>query len=106
VRVRVDTFGYLPRAFPGMISDIDRREAYEVGVHAIAAAQSGSASVALKHEEGRIVCRAVPLASVAGRTRLMPDSFIAPSGHDIAADGRAYLDRLVPKRPEIFASLL
>lgn len=106
VRVRVDTFGYLPRAFPGMIGDIDRREAFDVGVHAIEAAQSGSASVALKLEDGRIVCRAVPLASVAGRTRLMPDSFIAPSGHDIAAEGRAYLDRLVPRRPDIFTSLL
>jgi 6-phosphofructokinase 1 len=106
VRVRVDTFGYLPRAFPGMVSDVDRREAFEAGVHAIEAAQSGSASVTLKLEDGRIVCRAVPLSKVAGKTRLMPDSFIAPSGHDIAADGRAYLDRLVPKRPEIFTSLL
>jgi 6-phosphofructokinase 1 len=106
VRVRVDTFGYLPRAFPGMVSDVDRREAHEVGVHAIEAAQSGSASVTLKLEDGRIVCRAVPLSKVAGKTRLMPDSFIAPSGHDIAADGRAYLDRLVPKRPDIFTSLL
>jgi 6-phosphofructokinase 1 len=106
IRVRVDTFGYLPRAFPGMASDVDRREAYEVGVHAIAASQSGSASVTLRHEEGKTVFRAVPLAKVAGKTRLMPDSFIAPSGHDIAADGRAYFDRLVPKRPDIFASML
>jgi 6-phosphofructokinase len=106
VRVRVDTFGYLPRAFPAMISDIDRREAFEVGVHAIAAAESGSASVALKYEDGKTVCRAVPLASIAGKTRLVPEAFIAPSGHDLSAEGRAYLDRLVPKRPEIFTSLI
>jgi 6-phosphofructokinase len=106
VRVRVDTFGYLPRAFPGMASEVDRREAFEAGVHAIEAAQSGSASVTLKLEEDRIVCRAVPLARVAGRTRLMPDSFIAPSGPDISDEGRAYLDRLVPKRPDVFTSLL
>jgi 6-phosphofructokinase 1 len=106
VRVRVDTFGYLPRAFPGMASDIDRREAFDVGAYAIAAAQSGSASVVLRHEAGRTFCHAVPLAKVAGRTRLMPDSFIAASGHEISDEGRAYLDRLVPKRPEIFSSML
>jgi 6-phosphofructokinase 1 len=106
IRVRVDTFGYLPRAFPGMASEIDRAEAFTVGVHAIEVAQSGSASITLKLEDGRIACRAVPLAKVAGKTRLMPDSFIAPSGHDISEEGRAYLDRLVPKRPDIFTSML
>ena len=31
VRARVDTFGYLPRGFAGMISDVDRREAFDIG---------------------------------------------------------------------------
>jgi 6-phosphofructokinase len=105
-RVRVDTFGYLPRAYPGMISEVDRAEAFEAGRFAIAVATEGSASVALKYEDKRTVCRAVPLGNVAGKTRHMPDSFIAASGRDLTDEGAAYLARLVPKRPDIFPSLL
>ena len=106
VRVRVDTFGYLPRAFPGMISEVDRREAYAAGVFAVSTSLAGSASVALKLEDGKTVCRAVPLAAVAGKTRLMPPEFIAASGRTVSDAGMAYLARLVPRAPEILPSVL
>jgi 6-phosphofructokinase len=34
-RVRADTFGYLQRSFPGVVSDVDAREAREVGEKAV-----------------------------------------------------------------------
>ena len=52
VRARVDTFGYLPRAFSASDQRIDRREAFEVGAYAVTAAENGSASVALGNETG------------------------------------------------------
>jgi 6-phosphofructokinase 1 len=100
VRARVDTFGYLPRGFAGMISDVDRREAFAIGRHAVEAADAGSGSVAMQYAEGRISLKVVPLAAVAGKTQHMPPDFVTESGNDITDRCRAYLDRLVPPRPE------
>ncbi len=43
VRARVDTFGYLPRAFSSAVSDLDRREAHDAGAFAVAAAEKEAA---------------------------------------------------------------
>ena len=40
-RVRQDTFGYLQRSFFGCVSEIDAREAREVGTHAVKFAMTG-----------------------------------------------------------------
>ena len=92
VRARVDTFGYLPRGFAGMISDVDRREAFDIGRYAVEAADQGSGSVAMQYADGRIALKLVPLAAVAGKTQHMPKDFIAPSGNDIT-DGVPGLSR-------------
>ena len=49
-RVRGDTFGYLQRSFLGCVSDVDQREAREVGEKAVQYAMWGdrSGSVAIK----------------------------------------------------------
>jgi 6-phosphofructokinase 1 len=49
-RVRGDTFGYLQRSFVGCVSDVDQREAREVGEKAVQFAMWGSSSgsVAIK----------------------------------------------------------
>jgi ATP-dependent phosphofructokinase / diphosphate-dependent phosphofructokinase len=106
VRVRVDTFGYLPRAFPGMASDVDRREAFDVGTFAVTTCLEGSCSVGQQYDGERTVLRRVPLDAVAGKTRLMPDAFLAPTENQVSAEGMAYLARLVPKAPDILPSLL
>ena len=77
-----------------MISDVDRREAFDIGRYAVEAADTGSGSVAMQYGDGRISLKLVPLAAVAGKTQHMPNSFVAPSGNDITAAARAYLDRL------------
>ncbi len=101
-RARVDTFGYLPRAFSGAISQTDQREAYETGAYAVGAAEKGSCSVALGNEQGSVAIRSVPLAAVAGKTRVMPRNFLDDSGHRLSAAGAAYMSRLLPPPPDIF----
>ena len=102
VRARVDTFGYLPRGFVGAISRMDRDEAFEVGRFAAAVSEEGSGSVALQIEDGETILRLVPLAAVAGKTRLMPADFIAAAGNDITGTGMDYLRRLLPEKPDLF----
>jgi 6-phosphofructokinase 1 len=41
-RVRADTFGYLQRSFPGVVSSVDSQEAFAAGVAAVKAALKGS----------------------------------------------------------------
>ena len=92
-RVRGDTFGYLQRSFLGCVSDVDRREAREVGEKAVQYAHWGDAS-------GTVTIRRVgsyavdyelrPLADVAGKTKVMDPSLIAASGHDVTDAFLAY----------------
>jgi 6-phosphofructokinase len=106
VRARVDTFGYLPRAFAGTIGDRDRSEAFEVGAYAVEAAEKGSCSVTLGNERGDTAVASVGLAAVAGKTRLMPADFLDPAGNALSGAGMAYLARLLPQPPDIFVPFL
>ncbi len=97
-RVRGDTFGYLQRSFDGCASDVDCREAREVGEFAVKQAiwGAGDGSVAIRRIGDYAVDYAlVKLAEVAGKTKLMPDTFIAPSGSDITPAFHAYLRPLL-----------
>jgi ATP-dependent phosphofructokinase / diphosphate-dependent phosphofructokinase len=97
-RVRGDTFGYLQRSFAGCTSDVDRREAHEVGEFAVKQAiwGQGDGSVAIRRISDYAVEYAlVKLAKVAGKTKVMPDAFIAPSGSDITPALREYLRPLL-----------
>lgn len=78
-RVRADTLGYLQRSFLGCVSEIDVKEAREVGVQAVKFAMSGDVdgSVVMKRNgDYNISYELVELASVAGGTKEMPDEFI------------------------------
>jgi 6-phosphofructokinase 1 len=106
VRVRVDTFGYLPRAFPGLVSEVDGREAFDVGRFAVAACLDGSCSVGQQYDGERTVLRRVPLGSVAGKTRLMPAEFLKTNASELSDQGMSYLRRLVPAAPDYLPPLL
>jgi 6-phosphofructokinase len=85
-RVRGDTFGYLQRSFVGCVSDVDQREAREVGEKAVQYAMWGDAngSVAIKRTGFYSVdYELLPLEAVAGKTRTMEDEFISASGTDV-----------------------
>jgi 6-phosphofructokinase 1 len=97
-RVRGDTFGYLQRSFIGCVSDVDQREAREVGEKAVQFAMWGSknGSVAIKRTGFYSVdYELLPLDTVAGKTRTMEDEFITASGTDITDAFRLYLRPLL-----------
>ena len=97
-RVRGDTFGYLQRSFIGCVSDVDQREAREVGEKAVQFAMWGNVdgSVAIKRTGFYSAdYELLPLEAVAGKTRTMEDEFIAPSGTDVTDAFRLYLRPLL-----------
>jgi ATP-dependent phosphofructokinase / diphosphate-dependent phosphofructokinase len=97
-RVRGDTLGYLQRSFIGCVSDVDAREAREVGEKAVQYAMWGqrNGSVTIKRTGFYSVdYELVPLTDVAGKTRVMEDVFITESGTDITDAFRLYLRPLL-----------
>ena len=97
-RVRGDTLGYLQRSFMGCVSDVDQREAREVGEKAVQFAMWGDrdGSVAIKRTGFYSVdYELLPLTEVAGKTRVMEDEFIAENGTDITDAFRLYLRPLL-----------
>ena len=97
-RVRADTFGYLQRSFVGCVSDVDQREAREVGEKAVQYAIWGDScgSVTI-HRTGlySVDYRLTPLEEIAAKTKVMPDEFISPCGADVTDAFRYYLRPLL-----------
>ena len=97
-RVRGDTFGYLQRSFAGCVSDVDAREAREVGEKAVQYALLGKTdgSVAIRRTgDYSVDYPLIALESVAGKTRVMEDRLIARAGNDVTAAFHAYLTPLL-----------
>ena len=97
-RVRGDTFGYLQRSFTGCVSDVDQREAREVGEKAVQLAVWGSrnGSVAIKRSGDYAVdYELLALEAVAGKTRTMEDEFIQANGTDVTEAFKLYLRPLL-----------
>jgi 6-phosphofructokinase 1 len=97
-RVRGDTFGYLQRSFIGCVSDVDQREAREVGEKAVQFAMWGDCdgSVVIKRTGFYSVdYELLPLDQVAGKTRVMEDEFLNAAGTDVTDAFRLYLRPLL-----------
>ena len=97
-RVRGDTFGYLQRSFIGCVSDVDQREAREVGEKAVQYAMWGQRDGAVSIKRTgfySVEYELAALAGVAGRTRTMEDEFIAANGTDVTDAFRLYLRPLL-----------
>jgi 6-phosphofructokinase 1 len=95
-RVRGDTFGYLQRSFLGCVSDVDAREARDVGERAVQVAlRNGQVgSIAIRRVGDYAVEYALqPLEAVAAKTRVMDDAFINAAGNGITP---AFADYLRP----------
>ena len=67
-RVRGDTFGYLQRSFFGCVSEVDQREAREVGEKAVQFAMGGDGDGSVDHPARRLL-RGRLRAGAAGRYR-------------------------------------
>ena len=95
-RVRSDTFGYLQRSFAGIVSDVDAREAREVGEKAVhyACGQGLSGSVVIQRVGDYAVrYELADVRKIAAQTRHMPDAFINAEGNDVTD---AFCDYLRP----------
>jgi ATP-dependent phosphofructokinase / diphosphate-dependent phosphofructokinase len=104
-RIRADTFGYLQRSFPAIISKVDAKEARQVGAVAVKTAMTEDhGSIAIRRKPGRkyeIYFERVPLQKVAKETRHMPDEFINSAGNDVTAAFLAYAAPIVGPLPRI-----
>jgi 6-phosphofructokinase 1 len=97
-RVRGDTFGYLQRSFLGCVSDVDAREAREVGERAVQFALLGDrdGSVAIRRVGDYAIDIVLqPLEVVAAKTQVMDDAYISPDGNDVTAAFLGYLRPLL-----------
>lgn len=97
-RVRSDTLGYLQRSFMGCVSDVDQREAREVGEKA--------AQFAIWHDtDGSITIQRTgyysvdyqirPLEDVAAETKLMSDDYINAQANNVTDAFKYYLQPLL-----------
>ncbi len=97
-RVRSDTFGYLQRSFPGVVSSVDAREAREVGEKAAhyACGHNRSGSVVIKRV-GDYAAQydLADLNEIAAQTRHMPDEFLNAEGNGVTEAFRNYLRPLL-----------
>ncbi|MFN3076091.1 MAG: 6-phosphofructokinase [Alphaproteobacteria bacterium] len=97
-RVRADTFGYLQRSFLGCVSDVDQREAREVGEKAVQYARwrEADGSVVI-HRTGfySVEYHLHELEEIAGKTKVMADEFITPEGNNVTDAFRLYLRPLL-----------
>ena len=95
-RVRGDTFGYLQRSFLGCVSDVDQREAREVGAKGVqfAASEARDGSVTINRVgDYAVEYRLDALEDIAGKTKVMSDDMITASSTDVTA---AFMDYLKP----------
>ena len=98
-RMRGDTFGYLQRCFPTVVSQIDAQEAYMVGREAVRYAtdwaMDGSVAIRRLSEGGseyKTETFLTPLSSVAAKTKTMPKEFCESPG----VIKEAFLDYIKP----------
>lgn len=105
-RVRADTFGYLQRSFPGLISEVDAREARQVGELAVrwAVSRDLDGSVAIRRKPGKkyvVFFERVPLSAVAKDTRHMPPEFINKAGNYVTPAFLEYARPVVGPLPKV-----
>ena len=97
-RIRSDTFGYLQRSFPGIVSNVDAREAREVGEKAAHYAcwhNVDGSVVILRVGDYAVRYDLAGLEEIAAKIRYMPDEFINPEGNGVTDAFRSYLQPLL-----------
>ena len=105
-RMRADTFGYLQRCFPGLVSVTDAAEARLCGRMAVryAVGPDLSGSIALRRlgngPHYGVETFVTPLETVAARTKSLPKEYLNAAGNDILPSFREYAEPLVGPLPE------
>jgi len=106
VRVRADTFGYLQRSFPTVVSAVDAQEARMVGEHgvnhAVDTAEPGSVAIRrLSSVPYASECFVTPLSTVAREATEMKDEYISAAGNDVTQAWLDYVSPLVGELPKM-----
>jgi 6-phosphofructokinase 1 len=97
-RVRSDTFGYLQRSFAGNVSDVDLREAREVGEKAAQFAlwNDVDGSVTIKRTGNYSVdYQLANLEDIGGKTRHMPKEYLNNEGNNVTDAFYSYVRPLL-----------
>ncbi|MFQ5581872.1 MAG: 6-phosphofructokinase [Mariprofundaceae bacterium] len=105
-RVRADTFGYLQRSYPTIVSEVDAGEARRVGEfavnHAVATGEPGSVAIRrLSSDPYESECFITPLSSVAREATEMKDEYINAAGNDVTDAWLDYIRPLVGELPQM-----
>jgi 6-phosphofructokinase 1 len=97
-RVRSDTFGYLQRSFLGCVSDVDQKEAREVGEKAAQFAiwDNVDGSITINRiGDYAVDYKLVPLEMIAAKTKHMPMEFINEEKNGVTQEFINYVRPLV-----------
>lgn len=97
-RVRADTLGYLQRSFIECMSDVDQREAREVGEKGaqFALGKGMSGTVVMKRVGDYAVdFECMPVEVVAGKTKHMAKEFINEAGNNVTEEFIKYVKPLL-----------
>jgi 6-phosphofructokinase 1 len=106
VRVRADTFGYLQRSFPTVVSEVDASEARMVGAfgvsQAVATGEPGSVAIRrLSSVPYKSECFMTPLSTVAREATSLKDEYINAESNDVTEAWLDYVRPLVGDLPKI-----
>ena len=81
-RVRADTLGYPQRCFLGSASEVDQKEAFEIGLHSVKYSCKNPSSFSVGIKERKVFSESYkvqyiqnPLVDIAGKTKHMDSSF-------------------------------
>ena len=105
LRVRADTFGYPQRSFLGCISEVDQREARMIGRKAVKFSHLNKESFSVSIEERKEIQKKYNinystnnLDAIAGKTKLMPNSFIDHKNNFVTSKFKKYALPLIGKK--------
>ena len=99
-RVRADTLGYAQRSFLGSVSEVDQKEAYQIGLMAtkFSIKTNSAFSMAIKERkrfdtryDAKIIMN--KLEDVAGKTKIMKKEFYNPKTFNVTKN---FIDYCLP----------
>ena len=104
-RVRADTLGYSQRCFLGSASEIDQKEAFEIGLKAVSFSNMHGDSFSIGIEERKNFSQKYKikfivnkLTNIAGKTKIMPTKFYNFKKFDVTNTFLNYCKPLIGKK--------
>ena len=104
-RVRADTLGYSQRCFLGSASEIDQKEAFQIGLKAVSFSNANKDSFSIGIEERKLFSKKYnpkfivnKLIDIAGKTKIMPGKFYNSKKFDVTNDFLNYCRPLIGKK--------